>query len=386
MVEKIVSNDRLKVFCNQLKKQPFIAVDTEFMREKTYRAVLCLIQVAALDGTAACIDPLAPDLDLKPILDLMKNKKIVKVFHSARQDLEIFYDLMGCLPTPLFDTQVGAMVCGMGESVSYHGIVAHYLGLDLDKSSRVTDWSVRPLSDRQLNYAIADVTNLTRVYEKMMQELKEKNRIAWVEDEMKALLNPALYKVDPNEMWKRLKPQTTKPKYLAVLRALCAWREEKAIRLNRPRRHIMRDEVILELAALSPTNVEDLERMRSKNVLSPRADMAKEIIDAVQSALALPPDQMPQMEREKSLTPAEHSIKEALRLLLTIVCAQIDVAPKIIASAEDLEKISCSDKADVPAMQGWRFDVFGQKAIDFKNGRLAMYFDPIPQKIVFEKR
>ena len=174
MVEKIVSNDRLKVFCNQLKKQPFIAVDTEFMREKTYRAALCLIQVAALDGTAACIDPLAPDLDLKPILDLMKNKKIVKVFHSARQDLEIFYDLMGCLPTPLFDTQVGAMVCGMGESVSYHGIVAHYLGLDLDKSSRVTDWSVRPLSDRQLNYAIADVTNLTHVYEKMMLELKEK--------------------------------------------------------------------------------------------------------------------------------------------------------------------------------------------------------------------
>ena len=385
MMLKIETTDALKDFCAQLKKQPFITVDTEFVRTKTYRAVLCLIQIAAPNGLAACIDPISKDLDLKPLLLIMKNKKIVKVFHSARQDLEIFYDLMNALPQPLFDTQVAAMVCGLGESVSYHNIVHHYLGLDLDKSQRETDWSARPLAEKQLVYALADVTHLIHVYEKICQEVKEKNRLSWIDDEMNALLNVDLYKPQPDEMWKKLKPASTKPEYLAVLKALCSWREKMAIKLNKPRRHIMRDEIVLELAALSPTKEQDFDHFRSKGEFSHRHEYAPEIMKIIQKALALSADKMPQPEKEKPLTATQHAIKEMLRLLLTITSDQLGVAPKIIAGAEDLDKMAREEYDNNRVMTGWRFEVFGQKALDFQRGKLALFFDGKKKKLIFEK-
>ena len=379
----IETNDSLKKFCAELKKQSFITVDTEFVRQRTYRAVLCLIQIAAPNGVAACVDPMAKDLDLKPLLAIMKNKKILKVFHSARQDLEIFYELMDSLPTPVFDTQIGAMVCGLGESISYHNIVHYYLNLDLDKSLRDTDWSARPLTEKQVSYALADVTHLVNVYEKMKLELEEKNRTNWIDDEIKNLLNVNLYKAQPMEMWKRLKPSSTKPEYLAVLRALCAWREEKAIKLNKPRRHILRDEVILDLAALSPTKEADFEHFRSKREFPAKHEYAPEVMNIIKKALALPDDKKPQPEKEIHLTPAQHAIKEMLRVLLNIISDQWEVAPKIIASLEDLDKMAQSDSKDVRCMTGWRYEIFGQKALAFKNGALALTFNPKTKQMVF---
>ena len=382
MVLKIETTDALKSFCAELKRHPFITVDTEFVRQKTYHAILCLVQIAAPDGTAACIDPLAPGLDLKPLLDVMKNDNILKVFHSARQDLEIFYDLMDDLPKPVFDTQIGAMVCGLGESVSYHNIVHHYLGLDLDKSFRETDWSARPLAEKQLSYALADVTHLVKVYEKMTVEIKEKNRENWIKEETDALLCPDLYKPQPMEMWKRLKPTSTKPEYLAVLRALCAWREEMAIKKNRPRRHILRDEIILELAALSPTKESDFEHFKSKKEFSVQHEYAPQVIEIIKKALSQPKEDMPSLEKEKPLTSSQHAVKEMLRLLLTIVSDQYGVAPKIIASSEDLDELARSNK-NSRIMSGWRYEIFGKKAVDFKKGLLALTFDPTTKQMVF---
>lgn len=386
MVLKIETNDALKSFCAQLRKQPFITVDTEFIRQRTYRAILCLIQIATPDGLSACVDPLAKDLNLAPLLKIMKNKKILKVFHSARQDLEIFYELMKDLPKPLFDTQIAAMVCGLGENISYHNIVSHYLNIDLDKSLRATDWMARPLTEKQLDYAVADVTHLVHVYEKMKQELEQKKRTSWFADEMNELLDPAVYEINPMDMWKRLKPASTRPEYLAVLQALCAWREEKAVKLNRPRRHILRDEVILDLAALSPTCPEDFEHFRSKKEFSPKHEYATEVMKCVKKALALSEEKMPHMEREKNLTSDQHSIKEALKLLLNIVSDQIGVATKIIASSEELNLLACEEKPAIRAMVGWRFDVFGKKAKAFKKGKLFLSFNPKTKQIVFEEK
>ena len=381
----IDSTKELKAFCKKLEKQTFITVDTEFMREKTYYPIVCLIQIACADEKlAACIDPLAPDMDLSPLLDVMRNEKILKVFHSARQDLEIFYQLMNELPAPLFDTQVGAMVCGLGESVSYHGLVSHFLGIDLDKSSRVTDWSVRPLLEKQIEYAMGDVTYLVQIYEKMIAQLHAQNRTDWVKDEMKAVVNPALYDINPMDAWHRLKPASTQGKYLAVLQAVCAWREERAIALNRPRRHIMRDEIILELAALAPQTTEDLKHFRGK--LSLKSEQINEILNAIQTAIALPENQQPKLIKEKALTPSEQAVKEILRLILTIISSDLGVAAKLIASSEDLGKMARSSKADVPAMSGWRFDIFGQQAMAFKDGKLALAFDKKTKHIIFENR
>ena len=385
MTSIIETTKELKAFCKKLEKQAFITVDTEFMREKTYFPILCLIQIACPDEKlSACIDPLASDIDLSPLFSIMKNEKVLKVFHSARQDLEIFYQLMNELPSPLFDTQVGAMVCGLGESVSYHGIVNHFLGLDLDKSFRVTDWSARPLLAKQIEYAMGDVTYLVKIYEKMTAQLDSQGRTDWVKDEMKALVNPEIYKPNPTEAWHRLKPASTQGKYLSVLQAICAWREERAILLNRPRKHIMRDEMVLELAALAPQTPEDLKHLRGK--LSVKSEQITEILNAIQMALALPEKEQPALVRAKSLTPAEQGVKEILRLLLTIICSDLGVAQKLIASSDDLGKMACSSKADVPAMKSWRFDVFGQKAMAFKEGKLSLSFDKKAKRIVFENR
>lgn len=380
MTEKIDSTKELKAFCKKLSKQKVIAVDTEFLREKTYHPVVCLIQIAT-DKMDACIDPLAPDMDLTPLLDVMKNENVLKVFHAARQDLEIFFELMGQLPAPLFDTQVGAMVCGLGESVSYHGLVSHFLKVELDKSSRITDWSVRPLSDEQLKYAAADVVYLIKVYHLMRERLEQNGRLSWVEDEMQALSNPALYAFAPNEAWKRLKPPSHKPRYLALLRAVCAWREEKAAEQNKPRRRIMRDETLIELAALAPKTPDDFKHLRSGCSLKTAA--MEEIIARIADAKALPDAELPCLPEKRFLNSSEQAIKEMLQLLLNLISSDLGVAPKLIASSEELAQMAISDDADVPAMHGWRYAEFGQKAMAFKHGALACSFDAKHKKIKF---
>jgi len=386
MIQVINTTKELKAFCKKWKKQPFITVDTEFLREKTYFSVLCLIQIGCLEeDLCACVDPLQEDMDLSALLELMKNKKVLKVFHSARQDLEIFYQLMQQLPTPVFDTQIGAMVCGLGENVSYHNIVHHYLGVDLDKSSRITDWSVRPLSEKQIVYAMGDVTYLAKVYDAMQKQLQENGRTSWVSEEMDALLCDDLYNPNPDMAWHRLKPASTQGRYLSVLQALCAWREAKAIEHNRPRRYILRDEQVLELAALCPQKMDDFKRLRGKSI-SENSSQAEQILQVVSNALNLPPEQHPHFVREKTLTPAEQAIKEVLKLLLNVISCNLGVASKLIASSDDLSKMASSSKPDILAMKGWRFDVFGQKAMEFKKGRLSLAFDKKTNSVIFENR
>ncbi len=381
MMIKIKTSEELEAFCKELHKSPYIAVDTEFLREKTYRSILCLIQLAT-PTQAACVDVLAPDMDLTPLLTVLESQKILKIFHSARQDLEIFYDLMGKVPAPLFDTQIGAMVCGLGENVSYHNLVYHFLGIDIDKASRVTDWSKRPLSDEQLEYAVCDVTYLIQIYPKMVDELKRTKRLSWVDEETQALGNPKLYVTDPMDAWHRIKPLSTRPQYLGLLQALCAWREKRAALLNRPRRHVMRDETILELAALAPVKTQDLQRLRSSFGAPLKGQVQEEIIKVVQETLAT--GACPHWERPRGLLPAQQSTREMLKLVLNLVCAGVGVAPKLIASSEDLDKLAIDSNADVAAMKGWRRDIFGQKALDFKEGKLGIVFDTKTAQVVLK--
>ncbi len=377
----ITKTKELKELVKRLKKKQFITVDTEFIREKTYHAVLCLIQIASSDE-ACLIDPLSEELDLSPLLKLMKNKKVLKVFHAARQDLEIFYDLMGCIPYPVFDTQIGAMVCGLGESVSYQTLVSKFLKINLDKSSRFTDWSHRPLSEKQKQYALFDVTYLVPVFEKMAEALKESGRDKWVDEEMKRLVDIHLYKVDPYESWKKIKRHSDNPRFLALLRELAAWREKKAIELDKPRRHFLKDEVLLEIAATAPQSLEELSQLRSitSGLLK---NFGEEILKAVSKGKKLPDKKCPIVERPKSMPEGRRNLVEILKFLLNLLSDKEKVAAKIIATTEDLEKIAESDKADVPALKGWRYHLFGKYAIAFKQGKIALRLNPKTKKIEF---
>ena len=374
MVMNIETSEQLIEFCRHLQKCKYIAVDTEFLRERTYYPILCLVQVATPEK-AACIDALAK-LDLTPLFDVLKNPKILKVFHSCRQDIEIFYDLMGRVPTPLFDTQVGAMVCGLGENVSYHNLVEHFLGIDIDKASRVSDWSKRPLTQEQLEYAICDVTYLIEIYPKMIALLKSTKRTTWVSEEMSALENPNLYFTDPQDAWLRVKPMSNRPKYLAVLKALCAWREEKAKLKNRPRRYILKDEVVLQLAALAPTSMDDFDRLRNSDGMK---DSWKNAITAVVKK-AIESEICPTRERPVGLSLEQQGLQAVLRLLLDVVSANAKVASKLIATTEDLNKLVLDSNADIPALTGWRREIFGQAALDLKAGKIGLFFNPASKR------
>ncbi len=377
----ITTTSDLKDLCNRLKKKKFITVDTEFIREKTYHAVLCLIQVAS-DEEAHLIDPLSDTLDLTPLLKLMKNKKVLKVFHAARQDIEIFHDLMGCVPGPVFDTQIGAMVCGLGDSVSYQTLVSKFLKINLDKSSRFTDWAHRPLSEKQMKYALSDVTYLVQVYEKMAASLKETGRDKWVEEEMNHVVDPALYDIDPNETWKRIKRYSDHPRFLAYLRELAAWREIEAMAMDKPRKHILKDEALLEIAATAPQTKEDLAQLRC---MTPglMKNFGAGVMDALNKGRTCPDKKCPVVEKQTNVPEGRKNIVEILRLLLNLLSDREKVAAKIIATTQDLEKMAESDKSDVPAMKGWRYDLFGQAAIRFKHGQLAVRLNPKTNKIEF---
>lgn len=360
-------------FCNDIitKAEPYITVDTEFMRESTYYSQLCLIQVATKDRAVA-IDPLAPDMDLKPFFEILQNESILKVFHAARQDIEIFYQLSGAVPSPLFDSQVAAMVCGYGDSVSYEALVNSLAKAQLDKGSRFTDWSRRPLSDKQLAYALDDVIHLRVVFEKLKAKLISTGRGEWLNDEMEILLNPNTYEINPYDVWKRIKYRSAKPKMLAVLRELTAVREAFAIKSNVPRARMLKDESLLEIAATCPKTTEELAQTRGVHDGQAKSPFGQELLAAVQKALALPKEDYPQDAFQKHTSPSgQGAVVDMLRLLLKIKCEQEGVAQKLVANSADLEELARSDAPQTPVLKGWRYDLFGKHAMDLKEGRLA---------------
>jgi ribonuclease D len=361
----------LASFCDRLSAEAFVTVDTEFMRDKTYWPILCLVQVGGAEEAAA-IDPLAEGIDLKPLLDLMANERVLKVFHAARQDIEIFFNLSGAVPQPLFDTQVAAMVCGFGESVSYETLAGKLAGARIDKSSRFTDWANRPLTERQVEYALADVVHLRPVYEKLRANLERSGRGPWLDEEMETLTDPAIYRLDPNESWRRFKPRSGNRRFLAVLRELAAWREKAAQQRDLPRNRIIRDESILEIAAHAPSSVAELSRSRGLGKGLVEGKFGAEILAAIGRALALPESEYPELPARHEPPPGIGPLVDLLRVLLKYRCEESGVAQKLVANADDLEMIAADDGADVRALSGWRRDLFGREALDLKQGRIAL--------------
>ncbi|WP_422366324.1 ribonuclease D [Pelagibius sp.] len=367
----IAETAELEALCERLAKADFITVDTEFLRDSTYWPKLCLLQVAGPDDVAT-VDTLAPDLDLAPLLALFDDPRLVKVLHSARQDMEIFFHLTGRLPAPIFDTQVAAMVCGFGESVGYDTLVRKMTGAHVDKSSRFTDWSRRPLAERQLNYALADVTHLRKIYRKLERQLTKTGRAGWLEEEMAILTSPDTYRLEPDQAWRRLKTRSNDRRYLAVLHALAAWREQEAQQRNVPRGRVLRDEQLFDIAAHRPTSEEELARSRGLNKDMARGRLGKAILEAVAQGLALPDKQLPRPVVKQSAPNGSGPLIDLLKVLLKLRCDEHDVAQKLIANTADLEQIAADSKADVPALKGWRYDIFGRDALALKSGDVAL--------------
>jgi ribonuclease D len=367
----IADSAELAAFCTRQRGAEFITVDTEFMRERTYWPVLCLVQVGG-PSEAVAIDALAPEIDLAPLLALMNDDATLKVFHAARQDLEIFFHLSGAVPQPLFDTQVAAMVCGFGDSASYETLVRKLAGASLDKASRFTDWSHRPLTKRQIEYALGDVIHLRTVYERLQQWLAKNGRASWFAEEMAALADATLYRTEPTEAWRRFRLRgRADSKFLAVLRALAGWREAAAQERDLPRGRVLRDEALIEIASHAPRGVEALARTRGLAKGIAEGKFGKEILDAVSAGLA-DPDPPPAVPQKAQNPPGLGPVIELLRVLLKQRCEDFEVAQKLVASADDLEAIAADDKAAVPALHGWRREVFGADALALKHGTLAL--------------
>ncbi|KZD09664.1 ribonuclease D [Oceanibaculum pacificum] len=377
----IQDSKSLADFCESLAKAEYVTVDTEFMREKTYYPQLCLVQLAGPDAAAA-IDPLALGMDLKPLFALMANPAVLKVFHAARQDIEIFYFLGNVIPAPLFDTQVAAMVCGFGDSVGYETLASRLANARIDKSFRFSDWAGRPLSDKQLDYALADVTHLRIVYEKLAQMLEKNGRAHWLTEEMAVLTAASTYDADPMDSWRRLKPRTNSTKFLAVLREIAAWRELEARKRDLPRNRFLRDEALLEIAAREPKNADELGKIRALSKGFAEGAMGKQLLDAVKRGTEVPKEDRPQLPERVELPAGRGPIVELMKVLLKLRCEENGVAQKLVANTGDLEAIAADDKADVPALQGWRREMFGDDALDLKQGRLALTADGMTVKIV----
>ena len=362
----ITTTSDLSALCDVLAKSEYVAVDTEFLREQTFWPLLCLIQLAGPDAEAV-VDPLSPGLDLSPFYKLMADPAIVKVFHAARQDIEIVYLKSEIVPHPVFDTQVAAMVCGYGDSISYVNLVKKTVGVDLDKSSRFTDWSRRPLSDKQLDYALADVTHLRDVYVRLKQTLEKTGRTPWLQEEMGVLTSPATYDAKPENAWQRLKLRVKGRKSLAVLIELAAWRERLAQQMDVPR-----GDALYDIANQLPASAEALGQLRTLSDGFARSQRAKEIIDVVKTGLARDPKTLPKIERSEALSAEASATLELLKVLLKAAAAEHGVAPRIIADSDDLEQLATSDEADILALQGWRRTLFGDAALKLKRGELAL--------------
>lgn len=381
----ISATDELASFCAEAARQPYVTVDTEFLRERTYYAQLCLVQLArpgAGDEGAALVDTLSDRLSLEPLYALFRNKGVVKVFHAARQDLEIFQIEAGVLPEPFFDTQVAAMVCGYGDQVGYETLVRQIARAQVDKSSRFTDWSRRPLSPAQMAYALADVTHLRQIYEVLSKRLEENGREGWVEEELAVLTDPATYRSDPDDAWARIKTRSSAPRFVAALRELARLRETLAKARNVPRGRILKDDALLELAANRPKTLEDLSRSRLLLREARRGEIADGILAAVATAETIPAGEVPVAPETPQRKPGAEALADLLRVLLKARAEAEGVAQRLIASGADLDVIAAGGGDGLPAMHGWRFEVFGRDALRLKRGEIALSADGGAVKVV----
>ena len=370
----ITTTEDLAAFCEAAKSQPYVTIDTEFLRERTYWSKLCLIQMAlpGKTGDAVLVDPIAgEDMSMEPLYDLFRHKATVKVFHAARQDLEIFFVEGKVFPDPLFDTQIAAMVCGFGEQVGYETLVKKIAKENLDKTSRFTDWSRRPLSDAQQEYALADVTHLRVIYEWLAAQLAKNGRTRWVEEELSILTDPATYTVLPDEAWLRVKTRTTSGRFLAVVKELARFREEYAQRQNVPRSRVMKDDALLELASTRPASMEELGRSRLLLREGRKPEIADGILAAIRSGLAMKSEDMPKPDLSREQLQVNPALADLLRVLLKAKSEQLGVASKLIASAADLDAIAAGER-EVEALTGWRFEAFGEDALRLCKGEIAL--------------
>lgn len=376
-MELITTTERLAEFCARAHAAPYVTVDTEFLRERTYYSKLCLLQMALPgeegpeEGPAVLVDPLAKDLSLAPFYELLRDESTVKVLHAARQDLEIFYIEGGTLPRPLFDTQIAAMVCGFGDQIGYETLVRKLAKASVDKSSRFTDWSARPLSEAQLRYALADVTHLRVIYERLASSLAETGREAWVAEELATLNDPETYLTRPEDAWKRIKTRNESGRFLAILRELAAFRESHAQSRDIPRSRVYKDDALLELAALKPQTPDDLGRTRLLLRDARRGDIAEGILAAVKRGQEVPLKDLPAAENGRANIQVNPALADLLRVLLKAKSDETDVAARLIASASDLDSLAAGLR-DVPALKGWRADVFGADALKLCDGELGL--------------
>ena len=369
IVKIINTNCALNDFCNNLVDTDFITVDTEFIREKTYWPKLCLLQIAG-KKTFAAIDPLASDIDLEPVFKLFKNPRIIKVFHASRQDLEIFFNLTGHLPSPIFDTQVAAMVCGFGDSIGYEQLVLKLTGIQVDKTSRFTDWSLRPLTNKQISYALSDVIHLRPVYEKILIRLEQTNRSSWIKEEMSILTRRETYEGDPSDAYKRFKSRSSNRKFLAILRELAAWRERQAQSRNVPRNRILKDDSIIQIANSKPKDTEQLALVRGLGKKISEGDYGNQILTCIKVASLIPNDKCPKIDEKIEIPQGIGPIVDILKVLLKLKSEEFEVAGKLIAKISDIEQIAAfGEDANVPALKGWRRNIFGNDAITLRSGQ-----------------
>jgi ribonuclease D len=370
----IQTTAELEAACKELAKSEFITIDTEFLRETTFWPVLCLIQMAS-PTTEVIVDPLAPGIDLKSFFELMADTSVLKVFHASRQDIEIIYNRGNLIPHPVFDTQIAAMVCGFGDSVSYDQLVSRIKNVQIDKTSRFTDWSRRPLTEKQLDYALADVTHLRDVYISLRDQLEREDRSTWLAEEMAILEATETYDIHPDDAWQRLKMRLRKPQELAVLKYVAAWREREARSRNVPRSRVLKDDAIYEIAQQQPRDAEAFSRLRTVPKGWERSSGGVAVIEAVNAALELPKSEMPHVPRHNQAPEGTAAAAELLKVLLKLIAEKHGVAPKVIANSEDIEKIAAEgEKADVAALSGWRRDLFGDTALKLIKGDVALRF------------
>jgi ribonuclease D len=374
-MEIVTTTESLRSLCHELVRDSYVTVDTEFMREQTFWPELCLIQIAG-EQREAIIDPLAEGLSLKAFFDLMANKKVVKVFHAARQDLEIIWLKAKLIPTPIFDTQVAATVCGFGDQVSYEALARRIAKVQIDKSSRFTDWSRRPLSQKQLAYALSDVIHLRSIYEKLRALLDKSGREPWLEEELSVLTSPSTYEVHPEEAWRRVKFKPRNRKQLAILMTLAAWREREAQDRNVPRSRILKDDAIAEAATQAPHDINALKSLRALPRGYATSRVGEAVLKQVAAGVAMDATLLPKLEADgPALTEKASVISDVLKLALKVVCDREGIAPRIVANSGDLDAVAMNDEADVPLLKGWRRKLFGEIALKIKAGEMAIVLD-----------
>lgn len=370
----ITTTEALDALCTRLRAETFVTVDTEFMRERTYWPELCVVQLGG-SAEVAVVDAQAPDLDLTSLGGLLADPAVTKVFHACRQDIEIFLLRFHAVPTPLFDTQVAAMVAGFGDQVGYDALVSALAGGSIDKAHRFSDWSARPLSPAQVEYAAADVTWLRTVYERLCARLEKDGRLEWVGEEMASLADASTYRAEPSTMWERLRPRTTNRRYLGLLRAITAWREIEAQRVNIPRQRLLKDETLLEIAATAPDSAEALSRARGVTRGFAEGKSGQSLLAAIAAARSEPEDHLPEAAKGKDGPRPSPALVSLLKVLLAAKCEQHNVAARLVASSDDIDRLATEDAPDVPALHGWRLDVFGRDAEALKAGRIALGVD-----------